>query len=185
MSRLKTYTFEIVISIIGYVGFFYFNSFIDQQFEVNRSVSWLFLPAGLRIFLSLIFIYSGAVGLCIASLIINYVSFSDLDNTTILGLAIIGGLTPLLSRLFVIHHFQVDRNLHNLTIQQLVVIILVFALFSSGLHQLWFMTRGLDSGSWNLFITMFCGDVIGSILFIAMIKYGLAYLRRRGNPPAG
>jgi hypothetical protein len=44
---------------------------------------------------------------------------------------------------------------------------------SLGLHQLWFVARGLDSGSWNHFIAMFCGDVAGSILFIALIKYGI------------
>jgi len=179
MNLLKTYTFEIAISIIGYVGFFYLTGFINHQFEVNKSVSWFFPPAGLRIFFTLIFIYSGAVGLCIASLIINFISFSDLDNCTMLGVVIISGLAPLLSRLFVIHHFQVDRDLHNLTTSQLVMIIFTFALFSSGLHQLWFMTRGLNSGSWTLFITMFFGDILGSIVFIAMIKYGIAYLRRR------
>ena len=186
MHQIRSYIFEIFISAICYVGFFYFNALIDQQFEVNRSVSWLFLPAGLRIFLSLIFIYAGTVGLILSSLVINYVSYPDLDSDTALGIAIISGVAPLLARLFVIHHFQVNSNLHNLTFQKLLIIIFVFALFSSGLHQLWFITRNLDFGGWNLFIAMFSGDVIGSIVFIALIKYGLAYFRRRfGNifPP--
>jgi hypothetical protein len=179
MHHLKPYLLEIAISTLFYVGFFYFNSFIDQQIEVNRSVSWFFMPAGLRVFFSLIFIYTGSIGLFLASLIINYVSYSDLDSVTTLGIAVISGLAPLLSRLFVINHFQVHPNLKNITTKQLLNIIIIFALFSSGLHQVWFITRDLDTGSWNLFVVMFCGDVIGSIVFLYIIKYGVAYLRER------
>ena len=71
-----------------------------------------------------------------------------------------------------------EANLQNLSIGQLITIILVFALFSSGLHQLWFITRGSDSGSWNLFITMFFGDIIGSIIFLALIKFIIKCYRK-------
>jgi hypothetical protein len=178
MHRISAYFLEITISTVCYLGFFYFNAFIDQQFEVTKSVSWLFLPAGLRVFLSLIFIYSGALGLFLGSLIINFVSFSDFDIVTKIGIAIICGTSPLMSRLFVIHHLKVEANLQNLSIGQLITIILVFALFSSGLHQLWFITRGSDSGSWNLFITMFFGDIIGSIIFLALIKFIIKCYRK-------
>jgi uncharacterized membrane protein len=178
MHRISAYFLEITISTFFYIGFFYFNAFIDQQFEVTKSVSWLFLPAGLRVFLSLVFIYSGALGLFLGSLLINFVSFPDFDIVTKIGIATICGTAPLMSRLFVIHHFEVEPNLQNLSIRQLITIIVIFALFSSGLHQLWFITRGSDSGSWNLFITMFFGDIIGSIVFLVLIKFIIGYLRK-------
>ena len=49
---------------------------------------------------------------------------------------------------------------------------------SSGLHQYWFVLRDLESGSINHFLVMFIGDVAGSILLIALIKYGIDLMRR-------
>jgi hypothetical protein len=49
---------------------------------------------------------------------------------------------------------------------------------SSGLHQYWFALRDLESGSINHFLVMFIGDVAGSILLIALIKYGIDLMRR-------
>jgi hypothetical protein len=49
---------------------------------------------------------------------------------------------------------------------------------SSGLHQYWFVLRDLESGSINHFLVMFVGDVSGSILLIAIIKYGIDLMRR-------
>jgi hypothetical protein len=63
--------------------------------------------------------------------------------------------------------------------RQLLVIIIAYSLLSSGLHQLWFAARGLDSGSWNHFVAMFCGDIVGSTLFVAAIKYGIDLLKNR------
>jgi len=59
------------------------------------------------------------------------------------------------------------------------VIIVAYSFLSSGLHQLWFVIMGLDSGSWNHFIAMFCGDIAGSILFVAVIKYGIDLVKGR------
>ena len=49
---------------------------------------------------------------------------------------------------------------------------------SSGFHQYWFVLRDLESGSINHFLVMFAGDVTGSILLIALIKYGIDLMRR-------
>jgi len=176
MPNLKAsslFLLEIILSAALYMAFFYFNQFITQPLEFATGVNWIFLPAGVRIFITLIFDYSGALGLAMASLLINYIGFYELDFTSILGIALICGATPLLARYFVIHNLKVQADLSNISLKQLIVIIIAYSLLSSGLHQLWFVARGLDSGSWNHFIAMFCGDVAGSILFIALIKYGI------------
>ena len=164
---------EIILSTALYMVFFYFNQFITQPLEFSMGVNWIFLPAGVRIFITLIFDYSGALGLALASLLINYIGFYGLDLTAILGIALICGAAPLLARYFVIHNLKVRADLNNISLKQLLVIIIAYSLLSSSLHQLWFVARGLDSGGWNHFIVMFCGDVAGSILFIALIKYGI------------
>jgi hypothetical protein len=176
MYSFKTssqFLFEATLSAGLYMGFFYFNQFIAAPLEDTKGVNWIFLPAGLRIFLTLILDYSGAIGLTLASLLINYIGFYDYDVTSTVGIAIICGTAPLLGRHFVIHNLKVQADLTNISMKQLAAIIIAYSLLSSGLHQIWFAIRGLDSGSANHFIAMLCGDVAGSILFVAVIKYGI------------
>jgi hypothetical protein len=114
---------------------------------------------------------------------IGFISNAPYDLITATGIALICGFAPLLSRLFVIHHFQVHPNLNNLTTWQLIWIILIFALFNSGLHQLWFVARSLDSGGWYYFIAMFVGDIAGSLICIISIKYGLSWMVKKFSKP--
>ena len=179
LKALSQFLFEIVISAVLYMAFFYFNQTITAPLEQAKGVNWIFLPAGIRIFITLILDYSGAIGLAIASILINYVGFYELDFTSTLGIAVICGVAPLLGRHFVIHNLKVQPDLSNISLNQLIMIIIAYSLLSSGLHQLWFAARDLDSGGWNHFIAMFCGDIAGSILFVAVIKYGIDLLKSR------
>ena len=179
LRAFSQFLFEVAISAALYMAFFYFNQSITAPLEEARGVNWIFLPAGLRIFLTLILDYSGAIGLAIASLLINYIGFYDYGFTSTLGIAVICGVAPLLGRHFVIHNLKVQSDLSNISLKQLLVIIVAYSLLSSGLHQLWFAARGLDSGSWNHFVAMFCGDIAGSILFVAVIKYGIDLVKGR------
>lgn len=182
MRHLKAsgqFLVEVVISAALYMAFFYFNQFITVPLEQARGVNWIFLPAGIRIFITLILDYSGALGLAIASILINAIGFYEYDLVSTIGIAVICGLAPLLGRHFVIHNLKVQSDLSNISMKQLLIIIIAYSLLSSGLHQLWFATRDLDSGSWSHFSAMLCGDIVGSILFIAVIKYGIDILKSR------
>jgi len=172
---------ECLLSAALYMGFFYFNNYITASIEDAQGVNWIFIPAGLRIFLTLIFDYAGAAGLVLASLLINYIGFYQTDLVTSLGIGVICGLAPLLGRHFVIHNLKVSPDLSNINMQQLLGSITAYSFLSSGLHQLWFVARGLDSGSANHFIAMFTGDIAGSILFIAIIKYGIDFIKQKSN----
>jgi hypothetical protein len=171
--------FEVLLSALLYMAFFYFNQLITAPLEDAKGVNWIFLPAGLRIFLTLIFDYYGAIGLAIASLLINYIGFYEMDAISILGIAVICAFAPLLGRHFVIHNLKVNSDLSNISFRQLLLIIFAYSLLSSGLHQIWFTLRGFDSGSFNHWVAMFCGDIAGSILFVAIVKYGVDLVKHR------
>ena len=72
--KIFYYIFEAIISFLIYLGFYYFNELLTKYFSLNNHVSWLFLPAGIRIILILVFTYTGAIGLSIASLMIGFIS---------------------------------------------------------------------------------------------------------------
>ena len=91
--------------------------------------------------------------------------------------------SALFAKWVVVSNTQINNDLSNLSMQKILLCIVIYALMSSGFHQYWFVLRDLESGSINHFLVMFAGDVIGSILLIALIKYGID-LMRRGAPRA-
>ena len=87
------------------------------------------------------------------------------------------------TKLALIAAIATSNSFYAQTTWQLIWIILIFALFNSGLHQLWFVARSLDSGGWNYFIAMFVGDVAGSLICIISIKYGLSWMVKKFSKP--
>jgi hypothetical protein len=166
------------VSALTYASLFYINAWLTAQLAYGLGVSWIYLPAGLRLFLTLIFGLSGALGIAVASFLISYLGGFPHDITTCVGIGLISGFAPYLVRIFVLNHVSISPDLSNLSLPKLVICIVVYAVLSAGLHQLWFAIRGLDgAGSINHFLVMFLGDVIGTVLLIALIKYSLDLLR--------
>ncbi len=168
-----------VISAIAYAFLFYCNGWLTSNLVFGLGVNWIYLPAGLRLFLTLIFGLAGSIGIAIASFLISYFGdFSD-DLTVCIGIGLISGFAPYLARYFVFSNLKLDSDLGNLNFPKLIACILIYALLSAGLHQWWFATMTLeDTGSINHFLVMFVGDVLGSLLLISLIKYCLDLLKK-------
>lgn len=170
----------LVISAVVYGALFYGNSWLTTDLTYSAEVSWIYLPAGLRLFLTLIFGLPGAIGIALASFLISYFSEFPYDLTTCIGIGLISGFAPFLARFFILTNVRLGPDLGNLSLPKLVACVLIYALLSSGLHQLWFAVRGLaEAGTVNHFLVMFIGDVAGTLLLIAVVKYGLDLLRSR------
>jgi hypothetical protein len=161
-----------------YSALFFFNDWLTETVKYDLGVSWIYLPAGLRLFLILIFGLSGAIGIATASFAISYFGVFPPDLVTCIGIGLISGFAPLLAKWIVITNVNISNDLSNLSIQKIILCVVVYALVSSGLHQYWFELRDLESGSLNHFLVMFVGDIAGSILLIALIKYSIDLLKR-------
>lgn len=167
------------ISAVAYAFLFYFNGWITSSLVFGLGVSWIYLPAGLRLFLTLIFGLPGALGIAFASFLISYYGDFPHELTTCIGVGLISGFAPYLARFFVFSNLRLEPDLSNLNFPKLIACILIYSLLSAGLHQWWFSTMALeDAGSVNHFLVMFAGDVLGSLLLISLIKYCLDLLRK-------
>ncbi len=173
------WTFELVISSLAYIFLFYLNDYLTAHLYYGTGVNWIYLPAGLRLFLTLIFGFSGAVGIALASFFISYYGAFSSDLIVCIGTSLISGYAPYLARLFVLHNIRLEPDLSNLNFPNLCVCILVYALLSAGLHQWWFATMGLaNAGTFNHFTVMVFGDILGSLLLIVVAKSGMDLLKR-------
>ena len=176
---MRTGMMNVIISVFAYTLLFYINSWITTELVFGLGVNWIYLPAGLRLFLTLIFGLPGAMGIAIASTLISYYGELSSDLAICIGTGLISGFAPYLARIFVFSNVKLESDLSNLNLQKLLLCIVIYALMSAGLHQYWYATVGLENtGSVNHFAVMAIGDVMGSILLIALIKSGLDLLRR-------
>jgi hypothetical protein len=177
-DRPQLFLLGIFISALLYSALFFFNDWITETVKYDLGVSWIYLPAGLRLFLILIFGLAGAIGIAAASFAISYFGVFPPDLLTCIGIGLISGFAPLFAKWVVVSNTYISNDLSNLSMQKILLCIAIYALMSSGFHQYWFMLRDLESGSINHFLVMFAGDVAGSILLIALIKYGIDLIRR-------
>lgn len=168
-----------VISAMAYTFLFYLNAWLTNTLVFGLGVNWIYLPAGLRLFLTLLFGLPGAVGIATASFLISFYGDFPHDLTVCVGVGLISGFAPYLARYFVFNNLRLESNLSNLNFPKLIACILIYSLLSAGLHQWWFATMTLkDAGSVNHFLVMFIGDVLGSLLLISLIKCCLDLLRK-------
>ncbi len=168
---------ELILSAVVYIAFFYFNDWVTGYLEYSKGVNWVYLPAGMRLFLVLIFALPGAFGIAIASFLISYCGGYSYGLITCIGIGFISGFAPYFARMVVVSNDILMSDLNNLNLYKLLACILIFALISSGLHQCWFIFRDLNSGSLDNWFVMFVGDVVGSILVVALIKQGVDVYR--------
>jgi hypothetical protein len=180
-DRQQLFLVGVLISALLYSALFFFNDWITEMLKYDLGVSWIYLPAGLRLFLILIFGLAGAIGIAAASFAISYFGVFPPDLLTCIGVGLISGFAPLFAKWVVVSNTYISNDLSNLSMQKILLCIVVYALMSSAFHQYWFVLRDLESGSLNHFLVMFAGDVAGSILLTALIKYGID-LMRRGVP---
>lgn len=167
-----------LLSALSYTILFYLNHWLTSELAFGLGVNWIYLPAGLRLFLTLIFGLSGAIGISIASFMICYFGQFPPDLTTCIGIGLISGFAPYLARIFVLSNLKISTDLSNLSLPKLVICTLIYSALSAGLHQWWFAIRDLDeTGSLNHFLVMFIGDVLGTVVLIGLIKCGLDLLR--------
>ena len=179
LTKESAVSFRVVIACgLAYAVLFYANDWLMAFLEASPGVNWIYLPAGLRLFLVLIFGLSGAIGIATASALITFGRDLSEDIISIVGIGLISGFGPYLARLLVIRNLKINTDLSNLNIQMIAISVLVFALLSTGLHQVWFVLMGIPSGSLSNGIAMLIGDILGALLFISICKFGIDIYKR-------
>ena len=166
------------LSALLYSALFFINDRLTEVLKYDLGVSWIYLPAGLRLLLILIFGLAGAIGIAVASFAISYYGVFPPDLLTCIGIGLISGFAPLLAKWVVTANVNINNDLSNLSLQKIVFCVVAYAFMSAGLHQWWFVLRDLESGSLGHFLVMFIGDIVGAILLIAVVKYSIQLVKR-------
>ncbi|MBU3610071.1 hypothetical protein ICN32_05815 [Polynucleobacter wuianus] len=178
-SLIRTALLGFVISAISYTALFYINSWLTSELIFGAGINWIYLRAGLRLFITLIFGLPGAFRITFASFHIGYFGTLTNDLTICIGFGLVSGFAPCLAKVFVFSNILLESDLSNLSFQKLLICILIYALLGTGLYQLWYASQGLENtGNFNRFLVMLIGDVLGLLLLISLIKSSLDSLKQ-------
>ncbi|MEO0047375.1 MAG: hypothetical protein RLZZ410_334 [Pseudomonadota bacterium] len=169
----------ILISAFFYALSFGLNSFLLESFTYSLGVAWIFLPAGLRLLLTLLFAQSGAVGIALASSIIAITFYF---NDLMLGLAagITSGLAPYIARYLALKDMGLTESLANLDGSKLLNCIFIYSLISPILHQTLFTVADPKNDFFDNLGVMIIGDLMGSMIVIYCAK-ALIYLVKKSK----
>ncbi len=160
-----------------YFGCFRLNNYAFQSFELHAGAHWVFLPAGLRLLCTLVFGGVGAIGLWLASLLILAYDVSEMDLVTNLVSTIISAGAPYLVYRLSLKAGMPD-TLMRLTPNRLMQLSIAYAFANAVMHSAWYALRDFHPDYIGGFVTLFVGDLIGTVIVLYAIKILLAVVRR-------
>jgi hypothetical protein len=170
----------ILISSLLYGFSFSINTYFLDFFSHSLGISWIFLPADLRLLLTLMFASSGAIGIAISSILISIFFYFD-DLVLGISAGIISGLAPLLARYLAFKGMDLKTNLDTLNGPKLLNCILIYSLISPLLHQALYTVHNPE----NLFLenlgVMIIGDLIGTIIVVYVAKLIIFRIKNRST----
>lgn len=169
-DQFLVFLYEFLLSAATYSLFYLLNLSITTSITPVYGAHWIFLPAGVRLLLTLVFPISGPLGIGIAAFSIAYFLRLPGQLITALGIGITVGLAPYICRIIVIRQFKILPDLSNISITKIFNCTLVFSAVSALLHHSWYVYRGLRSSGFDGFWIEFVGNTIGTFLVLSFFK---------------
>jgi hypothetical protein len=178
MSQFKLQLSMVAATIALFLATLAVNELLFPRFEFGPGVSWIYLPAGVRLLCTLLFAESGAIGLLLVSWLVCFFHFFPDDPVRSFAGGILASAAPYLVYRGARHFFGLQASLGNLSPQRLLACAAAFSLASPLLHHLWFAFYEHKTGLANSFMAMATGDFCGTLVVLYCARFVLGRLRR-------
>jgi len=166
MTRFVAFSSLIAIT---FVLFFILNQWAFQSFHVTETISWVFLPAGLRLFYVLVYRWSALPGIFLGSLVADLIYLPNESYVFDASLALASTLNPLIALLIVERTSKyMTLSLENINLRIIMTLAILQAFFCTTLHHLIFLffDKIPQPELFYDLISMFVGDLIGISLMM-------------------
>ncbi len=164
---------------VAYLTFYKFNDWLFNQVKVSDFVSWVFLPAAIRMLSVLLLGWAGVLGLFLGSLAAISPLVSEAPAHA-LTLATLSSVPSLLAARLVHRLGGIPLDLAGRQARHLLMFGLAGGLANSAVHTVYFVLSEQSPAAFNNFVPMFIGDSIGTLIFLYA---GALVLRRIAPPP--
>jgi hypothetical protein len=179
MSHLKLQLAMVAATIVMFIAALAVNEALLGAFDFAPGISWIYLPAGVRLLCTLLFGEAGAIGLLLVSWLVCFTVFFPNDPVRSIAGGILASLAPYLVYRGAQRYFGLQASLSNLSPQRLLACAAAFSLASPLLHHLWFAFYEHKTGLASSFAVMATGDFGGTLVVLYSARFALARLGPR------
>jgi hypothetical protein len=167
------------ITVLSFLGLNWVNELLFSRLDLTEGVSWVFLPAGVRLLSTLFFGVAGLEGMFLVGVYLNFHHFVFHSDYRSWSGAVAGSLGPYLASLFAIHWFNLRSRFEALTARRVVLTGLLCGFMSPLLHQtfMWVLTGAVD---WTALTAMVIGDTTGILVVLFVTKAAIVINDRYG-----
>jgi hypothetical protein len=157
---------------IAWIALFQLNNLLFSDINLSSFISWIFLPAAIRMLAVMINGWAGALGLFFGAILTN-LSQLDLEPFNVLVLAGLSALGPLAAVHLCTRWLQLPVDLAGLKRSQLLVLAVVGAIFNVFPHNLFFYMTGMSDDAWSGVLPMFVGDLAGTLIVLYVASFSI------------
>lgn len=145
------------------------NAWLFASVEVNSHISWVFLPASLRIVAVMVWRGAGAAGLWMGALFTSSIWSGGMVMNELLG-ASISALAPVLAVIFCTKQLGLNARFEGLKSRHVLQFALIGALANSLLQNFYFYMSGIQPSFIEGILPMLIGDLLGTLV----VLYGIS-----------
>jgi len=161
-----------------WVALYQFNAWLFDEIHLTGFISWIFLPAAIRMLSVMIGGWTGALGLFVGALLtnLNLLMFEPLNAVVIAALSALG---PLVAVYLCTRWLRLPNDLAGLQRSQLLVFAVAGAVFNVFPHNLYFYLTGLSYDAWSGILPMFVGDLAGTLIVLYLASFSIRLVLKR------
>jgi hypothetical protein len=176
MSSLRLHFWAVVGTAVVFIVSLWLNQEIFTHTEFVRGVNWVYLPSGVRLLSTLLLGGDGAIGLLVASWLVDFFYFFPHDPVRAFAGGIIATVAPYAVYRLALERYGLRASLANLTAKRLLILAVAYSVANPLLHHIWFFLQGDTQNIVNRFFAMFVGDLTGALIMPYAMKGILALL---------
>jgi hypothetical protein len=153
------------------------NTWLFSRIHLTGFISWIFLPAAIRMLAVMVGGWTGALGLFLGAILTN-LSLLKYEPFNIVVLAGLSTLGPLVAFNLCTRWLKLPRDLSGLQRSQLLVFAIAGAIFNTIPHNLYFYVTGLSPDAWSGVVPMFVGDLTGTLIVLYLASLAVRLLTK-------
>lgn len=178
--RVAPYVVAAAMTASAWIVLYQLNAWWFAALDWADGVSWIFLPAAVRLLAVLLFGTAGALGLFLGGLFTMTV-IEEADASKALGVAAVSALAPLMAVGLMLRRLRLPSSLCGLGTRQLALLAVASAAASVTLHNLYYWVTAHRADPLSGLLPMFVGDIAGTVIVLYLARSAMRlHLRVRG-----
>jgi len=174
LSKLARQPLPSIITVaLAWVFLYKLNNIVFSRLAITNFISWVFVPAGLRLLAVLLFNRLAAIAGLFIGAIVTGLSL-QIGLTDLIVISAISATSPYLAIEVANHFLPLNHNVYELNLAQVLTMCTCLAIYNSVLHNVYFFLFEFTHQFWANALGMFTGDFIGAFLvvylFLVIVK---------------